>query len=125
MSAPGPTVLRMMPPSPGARKGVTVALGTDNAMISMPDLFVEMEFVGRLLRQQGIGRLDCVLSMVVSNGRKIINQNPLMDITPDTPLDLVVVRSKGGDPLTDLILRTAGEEPLMVCAGGRIWRGTR
>ena len=106
-------------------RGVTVALGTDNAMISMPDLLVEMEFVGRLLRQQGIGRLDRVLSMAVSNGRKIINQNPLMDIMPDTPMDLMVVRDKGGDPITDLVLRTAGEQPLMVCAGGRTWRGPR
>ncbi len=104
---------------------VVVALGTDNAMISMPDMFVEAEFVGRLLRQQGISRLDCVLSMVASNGRKIINQSPLMEIVPDRPMDLMVVRSKNGDPLTDLILRTAGEEPLLVSAGGRTRRGTR
>lgn len=105
--------------------GVTVAIGTDNAMISMPDMFVETEFVGRLLRQQGIARLDCVLSMAVVNGRKIINQLPLMEILPDTPLDLMVVRSKQGDPLTDLVLRTAGEEPLLVCVGENKRRGTR
>ncbi len=107
------------------KHGVTLALGTDNAMISMPDLFVEMEFVGRLLRQQGMSRLDCVLSMVASNGRKIINQSPLIEIEPDMPCDLMVVRSKHGDPLTDLILRTAGEEPLWVCAGNKTWKGPR
>ena len=106
-------------------KDVIVALGTDNAMISMPDLFVEMEFVGRLLRQQGVGRLDCVLRMATSNGRKIINQSPLIEIEPDMPCDFMVVRSKYGDPLTDLILRTAGEEPLFVCADGKTWKGTR
>lgn len=107
------------------KAGVTVALGTDNAMISMPDLFVEMEFVGRLLRQQGIGRLDCVLPMAFSNGRKIINRGQLLEFEPDRACDLMVVRSKHGEPLTDLVLRTAGEEPLLVCAGDRTWRGAR
>jgi cytosine/adenosine deaminase-related metal-dependent hydrolase len=107
------------------RAGVTLALGTDNAMISMPDLFVEMEFAARLLRQQGMGRLDCVLPMVSSNGRKIINQGQLLEFEPGRACDLMVVRSKHGEPLTDLVLRTAGEEPLLVCAGDRTWRGTR
>ncbi|MDW5563477.1 MAG: amidohydrolase family protein [Methanomassiliicoccus sp.] len=107
------------------RTGVSVALGTDNAMISMPDLFVEMEFAARILRQQGITRLDCVLEMASSNGRKIINQSQLLEFEPERTCDLMVVRSKHGEPLTDLVLRTAGEEPLLVCAGERTWRGTR
>lgn len=105
------------------RHGVTVALGTDNAMISMPDLFVEMEFAGRLLRQQGEKRLDCVIRMAASHGRKIINRSPLIEIDPGAPCDFMVVRSQNGDPVTDLVLRTAGEQPLLVCMGGRTWRG--
>jgi cytosine/adenosine deaminase-related metal-dependent hydrolase len=107
------------------RHGVTMALGTDNAMITMPDLFVEMEFVGRVLRQQGADRLDCVLSMVTRNGRKIINESQQIEFEPDRPCDLMVVHSKHGEPLTDLVLRTAGEEPLFVCAGNKTWRRTR
>jgi cytosine/adenosine deaminase-related metal-dependent hydrolase len=107
------------------RKGVQVALGTDNAMISMPDLFVEMEFAARLLRQQGMARLDPVLAMASSNGRKIINRSQLIEIQPDRPCDFMVVRDKHGDPATDLVLRTAGEEPLLVCAGEKTWRGPR
>lgn len=99
------------------RSGVTLALGTDNAMISLPDLFMEMEFAGRLLRLQGVSRLDCVLSMAASNGRKIINQSPLIEMDPGTPCDFMVVRSRGGDPVTDLVLRTAGQDPLIVCTG--------
>ncbi len=115
----------MVPPlARMVKAGVTIALGTDNAMISMPDLFVEMEFAARVLRQQGIGSLDCVLDMVSSHGRKIINQSQLLEFEPDRACDLMVVRSKHGEPLTDLVLRTAGEEPLFVCAGDRTWRGT-
>ncbi len=29
----------------------------------------------------------------------------------------MVLRSKGGDPLTDLVLRSSPEDPLMVCYG--------
>jgi cytosine/adenosine deaminase-related metal-dependent hydrolase len=116
----------MVPPlARMVRHGVTLALGTDNAMISLPDIFVEMEFVGRLLRMQGIDRLDCVLSMAMRNGRKIINAGQQIDFEPGRPCDLMVIRSKQGDPITDLVLRTAGEEPLLVCADGKIWRGTR
>ena len=34
--------------------GAKVALGTDNAMISMPDMFQEIETAARLLRSQGM-----------------------------------------------------------------------
>jgi cytosine/adenosine deaminase-related metal-dependent hydrolase len=107
------------------KRGVTVALGTDNAMLTMPDMFVEMEFVARLLRQQGISKLDSVLRMATSHGRKIINQSRQIEMKPGEPCDFMVVRSKHGDPLTDLVLRTAGEGPTMVCAGGRTWKGGR
>jgi cytosine/adenosine deaminase-related metal-dependent hydrolase len=116
----------MVPPlARMVRRGVTMALGTDNAMITIPDLFVEMEFVGRVLRQQGMNRLDCVLSMAIRNGRKIINQSQQIEFEPGRPCDLMVVRSKHGEPLTDLVLRTAGEEPLLVCAANKTWRGAR
>lgn len=97
--------------------GVVVALGTDNAMISFPDMFIEMEFAGRLLRSQGMSRLDCVMSMVTANGRKIINESPLIEFDPGSPCDFMVVREHGGDPVTDVVLRTAGQDPLLVCAG--------
>ena len=42
-----PPLARMM------QKGLNVALGTDNAMISMPDILTEMEFAARMLRRQG------------------------------------------------------------------------
>jgi len=99
------------------RAGVTVALGTDNAMISLPDMFVEMEFAGRLLRAQGVRQVDTVIGMAVCNGRKIINESPLIEIDPGRPCDFMVVRGHGGDPVTDVVLRTAGIDPLMVCVG--------
>lgn len=116
----------MVPPlAKMVRHGVRIALGTDNAMITMPDLFVEMEFAGRILRQQGMDRLDCVLDMVAMNGRKIINESQPIEFEQDQPCDLMVVRWKHGEPLTDLVLRTAGEDPLLVNTAEKMWRGDR
>lgn len=103
-------------------KGLTLALGTDNAMITMPDLLLEMEFTGRVMRYQGLKNLDAVLEMAVATGRKILNLNGTIGIGPGLPCDFMVLRSRGGNPVSDLILRSSSEDPLMVCMGETIWR---
>lgn len=105
--------------------GLDIALGTDNAMISMPDILTEMEFAARLLRRQGVKTLDSVLHMATTHGRKIINPGQLIEIRPDTRCDFVVFESKNGNPVTDLTLRSAADGPLLVCSGTNIWRGAQ
>ncbi len=114
-----PPLARMM------QKGLNVALGTDNAMISMPDILTEMEFAARMLRRQGAKELAPVIKMATSNGRKIINPGHLIEIRPGNKSDFVVFEDKKGDPVTDLTLRSAAEGPLLVCSGEKIWKGTR
>jgi len=103
-------------------KGLMIALGTDNAMTTMPDILLEMEFTARLMRYQGMKNLDAVLEMAIANGRKILNLNGTIGIRPGSPCDFMVLRSRGGNPVSDLILRSASEDPLLVCVGERIWR---
>ncbi|WP_400207095.1 amidohydrolase family protein [Candidatus Methanomassiliicoccus intestinalis] len=105
--------------------GATVALGTDNAMISMPDLLCEAEFAARILRKQGAVKLDEVVQMIASNGRKIINHKQKIWIKPRDRCNFTVIENKNGDPVTDLVLRNAGAAPLMVCSGKTIWRRER
>jgi cytosine/adenosine deaminase-related metal-dependent hydrolase len=102
--------------------GVTLALGTDNAMFSVPDMLTEMEFAGRLLRHQGIRNVDCVIDMAVKTGRKILNQKVAIGIEPDSPCDFMVVGSKNGDAATDLVLRSAADDPKLICLGKKVWR---
>lgn len=106
-------------------QGVTISLGTDNAMICMPDILCEAEFAGRLLRRQGVSNLDEVLNMITSNGRKIINHKQKIWIKPRDLCNFVVIEDKGGDPITDLVLRNAGTSPLLVCLENKIWRSGR
>ena len=106
-------------------QGLTISLGTDNAMICMPDILCEAEFAGRLLRRQGVSNLDEVLNMITSNGRKIINHKQKIWIKPRDLCNFVVIEDKGGDPITDLVLRNAGTSPLLVCLENKIWRSGR
>jgi cytosine/adenosine deaminase-related metal-dependent hydrolase len=102
--------------------GARIALGTDNAMISMPDMFQEIETTARLLRSQGMRELTPLIDMAFANARILLNRNDSFNIQPGSLCDLMVLRSKGGNPLTDLVLRSSPEDPSMVCYGKHIWR---
>ncbi len=103
--------------------GVEVALGTDNAMVTMPDMLTEMDFAARLLRHQNVRELDCVLRMAIHNGRKILNRTRTIAMKPESRCEFAVIASKNGDPVTDLVLRSGSEDPILVCDGQRIWKG--
>ncbi|MCE5295657.1 MAG: amidohydrolase family protein [Euryarchaeota archaeon] len=105
--------------------GASLALGTDNAMIALPDMLKEMEFAARVLRGQGVRDVTGVLEMATAGGRLILNEGHSISIRPGTPCDFVVLRSPGGDPLTDLVLRSSENDVRMVCVGSQSWRGWR
>jgi cytosine/adenosine deaminase-related metal-dependent hydrolase len=107
------------------RSGVDLALGTDNAMTALPDMVTEMEFAGRVLRSQGVQRMDPVLDMAFRGGRLILNEMHNIGMAPGSPCDFMVVRSKQGDPVTDLVLRSGERDVRLVCVGKNTWRGWR
>ena len=102
--------------------GAMVALGTDNAMVSMPDMFQEIETAARLLRSQGMQDLTPLMDMAFRNSRILLNRNDSLILRPGSPCDFMVLRSKGGDPLTDLVLRSSPDDPSLICYGKQIWR---
>ena len=103
------------------RQGVTVALGTDNAMVCLPDMLTEMEMAARLLRAQGRHGVREALQMAM-NGRKLLNGHEPFSLEPGARCELMVLRHRGGDPTTDLVLRSAAEAPELVCIGKNCWR---
>ncbi|MCG7844806.1 MAG: amidohydrolase family protein [Methanomassiliicoccales archaeon] len=100
---------------------VTLALGTDNAMICLPDMLSEMEMTARLLRSQGRTGTKEALNMAM-NGRKLLNGQEPFSIEPGARCELMVLRHGGGDPTTDLVLRSASDPPELVCIGRNYWR---
>jgi len=61
------------------KRGLTIAIGTDNIMLNSPDMFKEMDFLIRSQRayEKNISFLDAkmVLQMATVNGGKILNRN--------------------------------------------------
>lgn len=61
------------------KRGLTLAIGTDNIMLNSPDMFKEMDFLVRSQRahQKNVSFLDAkkVLQMATVNGGKIFNRN--------------------------------------------------
>lgn len=106
-------------------KGLTLALGTDNAMISLPDMLSEMEQAGRILRYHGQTEVSEVLRMAIENGRKILNEKVPIGIKPGRPCDFMVLNGKNGNVMTDIILRSSAEDPVLVCVGKRTWRRSK
>jgi cytosine/adenosine deaminase-related metal-dependent hydrolase len=102
--------------------GATVALGTDNAMVCLPDMLAEMESCGRLMRAQGMRRLDDVIAMATRAPRILLKQEATSGIEPGMPCDLMVMDGHGGDAVTDLVLRNGTLGPVAVFQGGRVWR---
>ena len=101
--------------------GLTVALGTDNAMICLPDMLAEMEAAARLLRSQGREGIREALDMAM-NGRKLLNRQESFSIEPGARCELMVLRHRGGDAMSDLVLRSAADAPELVCIGNNCWR---
>jgi len=115
---------RIPPIATMLEEGATVAIGTDNAMLGLPDMLVEMEFAARILRLQGVKDVRPVLDMATVNGRKLLNEKDSISIESGKPCDFMVTRSWGGDPAVDLLLRGSSADPIMVCMGSKTWRGT-
>ncbi len=101
---------------------VELALGTDNAMVALPDMLTEVEFAARLLLLQGARDLSQILRMGWSIGRNVLIDQTPMNIEEGCPCDLMVLQDQGGDAVTDLTLRSGGGSVLMVSVGGREWR---
>ncbi len=91
------------------KRGLTVAMGTDNIMLNSPDMFKEMDFLIRSQRacEKNISFLDAkkVLQMATVNSGKIFNRN-IGSIENGYQADLVFIDGYDIDmyPIHDLYM---------------------
>lgn len=104
------------------RAGVTVALGTDNGMISRPDMIEEMKAAYRLGGPDGALAPADVVRMATSNGRKVLNATGKILTNNASDSDLVVVRVRGDEPLLALVTESRSEDVHAMVRGGKVWR---
>lgn len=105
------------------RSGVTVGLGTDNCMVSRPDMLEELKAAYRLSKAKGgITPLEAV-RLASFSGRKVLNANGNITTEIDVKDDLAVIGVGGDDPLRDLVTVGRSENIKAVVRGGKVrWR---
>ena len=111
-----PDIARMI------RMGVEVGLGTDNGMITRPDMMTELK-AAYATRVQGTGLTPLeAVNLAVFGGRKVLN--PKAKITLDTGLksDLSVVSIGGDDPISEMVTSAGSKDIEAVVRGGKVWR---
>lgn len=104
------------------RSGVTVALGTDNCMISRPDMLEEMRAAFRLAGPSGALSPADIVGLATSNGRKVLNAAGKILTNSTSDSDLTVVGMHGDDPLLELLTTSTSEDIHAVIRGGKVWR---
>ena len=110
------------------RFGITVALGTDNAMISPPRMLAAVQSAWEISRQSGVGPA-WALASAIEGFRKILNVPEGIPFKPGSWADFFVVGNpqmySAPDPLAALVGN--GEKAMTVLAsvGSRLWTKKR
>jgi len=101
--------------------GLTVLLGTDNAMVNSPSILREMEFAYKVSRLRGGVSAKDVVAMGL-RGSKDLAAPPEIGVRVGDPADLVVLDLPLEGDLFTAILRAAESDIGFVYLGGRTWR---
>lgn len=100
--------------------GLTLMLGTDNAMFSSPSMLREIEFAYRLAKLEGGTPPQTVLAMAYA-GAKLLRKRPPSPLQEGTPSDILVLDVPlGGDEAYQVIKATEGDI-ILISLGERIW----
>jgi cytosine/adenosine deaminase-related metal-dependent hydrolase len=84
--------------------GVTLALGTDNAMLNSPSsLLREMEFAYKIARLTGGVDSKVILDMVLINSRKVLNASDDIRLTLGKKANFIVFDISTNDPAYSIV----------------------
>lgn len=105
------------------RLGATVGLGTDNCMISRPEMLEEIKAAYRISKQLGgLSSLEAV-ELATYHGRKILNANGNIATGIHEKGDLTAIRVRGEDPLAYLVTEARSGDIQAVIHEGKVqWR---
>jgi cytosine/adenosine deaminase-related metal-dependent hydrolase len=82
------------------RSGADVAIGTDNAMLCVPDMRAEAEMFSKIIEERGYDRTHTIRSLIV-NCRKVLYGRYGLQMRVGMPADIAVFPSSG-DPERDI-----------------------
>jgi cytosine/adenosine deaminase-related metal-dependent hydrolase len=104
------------------KSDVTLALGTDNAMLNSPDsLLREMEFAYKVSRLSGGSLAKDILDMVLINSRKVLNVKEDICLTQGKQANFIVFEVTKTDPAYALVNGACAQDISMICVNDYLW----
>ncbi|TET91552.1 MAG: hypothetical protein E3J35_02255 [Methanomassiliicoccales archaeon] len=101
-------------------KGVTLMLGTDNAMLSSPSLFDEMRFIRQMSGEKGNLTSGSILRMAL-NSRKALKGQSALSLQIGQPSEFLVLEWSCENPEHCIVARTSERDISLIARGGRLW----
>ena len=98
--------------------GADVAIGTDNAMLCVPDMREEAKAFLEILERKGCDSHHMVHSLLV-NCRKVLYGRYGLNMQVGMPADITVFPSSGRDPVRDMI--DTGNDTVVTVLGRKTW----
>ena len=103
------------------RHGLTVYLGTDNAMVNAPSILREMEFAYKISRLRGGASARDIVAMAL-RGRRGLSDPSNVGVRTGDPANLVVLDIPQEGDLFATLLRVVEANIGLVYLGGPSWR---
>ena len=103
-------------------KGVTLALGTDNAMLNSPySLLREMEFAYKISKLKGWVDAKEILRMVLQNPRKVLNVGDDICLGLGKDANFIVFQLQKKNPAYALVNGASCRDISLICMNKYIW----
>lgn len=107
-------------------KGVTLALGTDNAMLNKPySLLREMEFTYKISKLKGGVDAELILKMVLQNPRKVLNLGDDICLGQQKKANFVVFDLPKKDPAHAIVNGACSRDISMISINNHIWTNSK
>ena len=102
--------------------GVTVVLGTDNAMFNSPNIFDELKFGHQLVNQIKAVDGETMLKMITLNVKKILNPKYYISLAPGTPSNFMVLDIPKNDIFASLVKGLNPGDIRLINIGTSVWK---
>lgn len=99
------------------RSGCTVMLGTDNAMLARPDMFLELETAYRTARMRGGLKTGEILEMATTNARKVFNAEGNTGLSEGRKADFLVLAGEMKHPGFEVVVHASSMKIIYMESG--------
>lgn len=103
-------------------KGVTIVMGSDNAMFNSPNLFEELRIGFDLANKFGPVKPETMLEMITINTKKVLNPKYHISLAPGSPSNFMVLDIPFEKPEQTLVLGIQPENIKIVNILTSLWK---